>query len=291
MRLPLLLSGVSPHIRGLHARLIPATEGALLALLRHRERLPESADALRGLVDTQIAEIRIRFWRVLDASLDLEHRIQLRRRLPGAVAKPVDLLGHVFLLPDLTPSQRARLKALLVRIEAESGPDTATVQRVVRRLAAPDVDAKERRELEKARQAAEHRGLVRALELRRDGLAILTPQQAAELDGLPPYLSAQARVGDLEQDLANFDWRPAQKPTLGAFLKRHGGLKGRMVQQLGIAELKARAAGPDGPALEAVEMMRHEAYAEVLESARGAVRELFTEVLDQDQVIRWVVNG
>ena len=291
MRLPLLLDGVGPRVRALHARLVPATEGALLALRGARDELPDAATDARASLEQRMQRIRTRFWRVLDATLDRDQRTALRRRLPGPVAKPVDLLSHVFLLPDLAPAQAARLKSLLVRVEAESAPDAAAVQRIEARLGDTGLDAATRAALEREKRATQRRSLERAVQVWRDGVSLLTEEQRAELVALPPYLSAQARVGDLEHDLARIEWRPEQQASLDAFVRRHAGLKGRMVQQLAIAERRARDAGPDGPRREEVEMMRYRAYADALRSARGAVHELFTDLLEPDQVLVWVLDG
>ncbi len=290
MRLALDAPGVAPDVRTLHQRLIATTEGALLGLDHLRGRMPKDDAAARAAIDASMQEIRIRFWRVMDATLDRSQRTYLRRRLPNEIAKPADLLGHVFLLPGLTPTQMTRLKALLVQLEAESAPDTATIQRVNARLAVPDLAAAERSRLEREKRAAERGSIQRAVRIWRDGLALLDAEQAAELLALPPFLSAQARVGELETDLKRIAWHPDQEARLKAFIRRHAGIKGRMVQQLGVAEIKARAAGPDGPQQDAVEMTRYRAYADALTAARIAVHELFTDLLDDEQVIRWVLG-
>lgn len=272
----------TPAARALHARLVPAVEGALLALDAAREaarkdgdeetatRLAARADAIEG-----------RFWRVVDATLDREARIWLRRRLPNEIAKIPDLLGHVFVLEGLEPSQVQRLRALLVEVEAANAPDQAVVARAARDPTPANLAAKGEAELRMARTAAD------AWER---GLAILTPDQVAELRALPPRLSAQARVGDLKEVLAAIELTPEQQAKARELGLRYGPVKGRLVERLAAIEMRARGASPDGVEPEAAEAARLGAYGEALAEARRAAREVFGDLLASDQVLAWVLG-
>ena len=259
IRLVLSLPDLIPRQRALHERLVPAVEGALLAL-------DEGEEGVRH-------EIQVRFWRVVDATLTPQQSAALRRRLPTKAAKYTDLLGHVFLLEGLTVEQAMELKALLVRTEQETAPDQV--------LAARDGAEK---------TAAQRRLVALAVAAWREGNAVLTPAQRLELRAVPPMLAAKDRPGDLEHDFASIDFTADQHPALASLQRRYGPVKGIVAQRLVALALEAQDMGPDTPQREALETRRAQIYGDALRAARAAARELFGVVLTPEQILTWVVR-
>ena len=55
--------------------------------------------------------------------------------------------------------------------------------------------------------------------------------------------------------------------------------------------MTAAQVGDDGPGNDDVEVMRYQAYADALAAARVLAHEIFTDLLEPDQVILWVLEG
>lgn len=282
LRLVRLLPDLDARQQRLFAQLVPAAEAALLTLHANRARLEDADTAIRGL--------QKRFWQVVDPALDLEQRIWVRRRLPGDLAKHADLFGHLYTLPGLEIPQASRLKALLVRLQAEAAPDEAAVKRAEARLAEAALPRVERRRIRAEKEAAEKRNLDRMVETWRKGRSVLSARQVQELDSILPYLTAQDRPGDLEAVLKEIGLTADQHGLLADLHRRYGPLKGRLQQDLAVVELRMREYGPDSPQREMMDVMRAQAYAAALVEARRAARELYLDVLTPEQVSGWVLG-
>lgn len=286
LRVVLHVPGLTAAQRRLFERLVPATEGALLAHVALRAKT--GADDLAD----EILALQERFWRVVDATLDREQRAALRRRLPTRLTKVPDLLTELYTLPGLTVSQAARLKSLLVALQQDAAPDQAVVQRVEARLAAgAEPSPAERMRLDREKQDAETRNLTRFLDAWHEARALLTADQRAELAALPPLLAAGERPGDLAAWVRELSPTPDQAGALAAWRRRAGPVKGRMVQELVRAALVERDSGADSPQRETAAFLRAQAWGEALHAARRAAHELLTGVLNHEQIVDWVLGN
>jgi hypothetical protein len=267
---------IDPAIARLHDRLGASVEGALLAL-EHEREAAEAADDVEGLqrIAGRMRGLEVRYWQVADATLDRPQRTWLRRRLPSELAKLDNLLEHVFLLPELTPSQFARLKSLLVGLDASLAPDRAAAARA-------DADTEKRE--------AEYRLVGRAADAWESGLRILRPEQTAVLMALPPRLTAKERVGELKAVLAAVELTPGQVEKARALHRRYGPVKGRLVEEVAAIELRTRDEASDSPMRDLAEAERTIAYARALAQGRAAAREVFRDLLSSDQILLWVLD-
>jgi hypothetical protein len=303
VRVVLRVPDLSARARALHAALGPAVEGALLALEASRRRVAalavregwpaEVRTRSEALLEEQVARTMKRYWRVVDATLDDEQRVALRRRLPTRVAVRGEPIGHLFLLPDLEPAQGARLKALLHRLEQEAAPDQAAIARVDRALGTGDLTGARRRELGREKAEAEARQAELLLGVVAEGREILTARQWRAWLAVPPLLTAAERAGDLKEVLAEVELTPAQAAAVAELGRRFGPAQGRLSQRLAAIEMEraSRAMGEESPERTALEVRAYQAYAEGLEAARAAARILFGEVMATEQVIAWVVGA
>ncbi len=287
MRVALHVPRLTTRQREILSPLVPAAEGALLALdrLRDREGIDES------VLDADTRALQKRFWRVVDATLDRDQRAALRRRLPTKMAKHTDLFAHLYTLPGLTVSQGTRLKAVLVELEQAAVPDQAVAARVDARLAREELAGGERARLEREKQAAEERTLALFVEGWTEGMAVLNPEQRAELAALPPLLAAGERPGDLEAWLEAIEPTPAQQPALQALFVKYGPVQGQMLQRLARVALLEEGSGPDSPQREMAEILGAQAWAEALVEARKAAHEIVIDVLTAEQLLGWVLAG
>lgn len=296
IRVVLAVPELTAGTRALMERLVPATDGALLALEAQRIGLDEDADdgtpeTAAAAADTarRIQEIQKRFWRVVDALTDDATRRAIRRRLPTALTRSADVLGHVYTLPDLTTSQANRVRALLARVMAEAAPDNALRARLQQRLAeTPSAD--ERREIERERRAMEARLRDVQWSAHVEGLEILTEAQVGALRAVPPLLAARERPGDLKALIGQIRLHPEQRETIRDLYVRYGPVQGELAQELAAIEMRMKDYGPDSPEAEMVEAMRARAVGGALAKAREAAAELFGEVLTHDQILTWVLT-
>ncbi len=279
VRLVGMAPGVAARAKALLEVLVPRVDGALLALdaavQRERAAGATSADALA----TEAAALERRFWRVVDAALDDAARAWLRRRLPNDVAKSSDLLEHVFLLPDLTPSQLARIQALVVGVDAASAGDRAALAKIPGGPLAPA-----------GREPALRLAGVVADAWAR-GLAILTPAQRLALAALPPRLTAKERGGDLKEVLAAVDLDPAEQEAARRLAVAYGPTKGRLAERLVALALRARAEPAESPRAAGLQAESLAAYASALLDARRAATAVFVDLLRPDQVTQWVLGN
>ncbi len=288
--------GLEEPARGLLAALVPAVDGALLALEGECRRLRaaegEAATALHGVADRLAARQRQllkRFWRVADAVLTTPQRAAVVRRLPTALRKKEDAVAHVYLLPGLTPSQGVRFKALLLEAEAEAAADTAELRQHQDALGAGGLADADRRRHEQALAEAGARLADLQARLQAQGLALLTPEQVEELVGVPPHVSGADRREPPQNALAELSLDAAQRGRLAALATRYLGTKREL--EGGYLELQRRLAeaGPDSPDREMAEMQAAALGGRVVVVLREAYAEVFLRVLRTEQVLGWVL--
>jgi len=260
---------------------MPAVEGALLALDSERRGAEARGDADATVrLAQRMRDIEHRAWRVVDATLDPKARTWLRRRLPNDIAKVPDLLGHVFVLPGLDASQIQRLRSLLVGLEASTAPDQALVDRATRDPSS---------EAARQKQDAEFRLARTAADAWERGVRILDARQLEALEALPPRLGAKERSEELASVLESAELSPAQREQARALRLRIGPVKGRLLERIAAIALRLRGEAPDSPAYQAAEAARIHAYAEALAAGRRAASEIFRGLLDEDQILAWVL--
>ncbi len=289
-RLLLATTGLGGSQAALLLEVVRAADAAQRALdLRRRGvtadlQLPEEdlrVRAAREALDRQIREIEIRLWRIAGYALDRAQRIELRKRLPLTHQQVPDLLGHVYLLPDLTPEQATRVVALATEFGSESAADQAEMQRL---QAATPRDEQAIRDLGD-RLADRLRATL------EEGRRIFTPEQALELDALAPLLSPQDRKHHPGEIVAKLDLSFEQRAKLG-------GLGGRIEGLVEAAKLRAQQRtkgldgeiGPEAPQNRMMEMAGAYVEAATVAAIETTAREAVLEVLTPAQVAAWVVS-
>lgn len=291
---------LAPLVRGLFERVVPQLEAGWLALAAQKDRLtlalqqsalpPEEQRALLTTFDRQGRELESRFWHLADAVLSDAQRADLYEWLPTAHKQKAGAVEHLYTLPDLTPSQAARLRSLLTELEAEGSPDQAAVRRLQRALAASDRPPEEARRLRAELQAAQQR----ASELTRLHVAairaVLTPEQVRAYKAIPPRLSVNDRRRDGRRLLQGLPLTPAQQAAVAA-LEREA-RRGRRALEGRVRDLREQAAdyGADSPQMAGMEMMMGAARAEGDALRRALLGRVFLEILTPDQVSTWLLG-
>ncbi len=281
-------------------------EGALLSVEDQRTSIPaawkevalgENDTALRQelttrtsqALDRQVRALEKRWWNVLDFLLTDAERATWFRALPPGWLDKVEPAEHLYDLPDLTPSQAARILSHLTEFEAEASPDQAAVRRVQAALREPGLTDDAKKSLRRDQTAAEARLVETMVALGRALRDLSTPEQELAYDAIPPRLSAADRRTPPERILERMRLTPAQTARLKAMRDEAAGA---------VRDLRSRAAeltkeqasyGPDAPQ----QMMMMAGLAEVRSTgarlAREALGVVFRDVLTEEQVVDWVL--
>ena len=136
LMLPDLTNDQWDLFQGIHER----TEGALHAIAAQKERTllalkqtkleKPQIQAVSATFDQQLRLNNKRYWQLVDFTLNRDQRVALYKMLPQRMKRKDQAKEHLYALPDLTPTQASRLRALLTEIEQESAPDNAAVKRL-----------------------------------------------------------------------------------------------------------------------------------------------------------------
>lgn len=296
--LTLEVTDPTPEQRRVLEPLVGAVGGALLALeaevARLRQASGEEAAPLHALADRLVQRQRRtekRFWRVVDAVLTTPQRVLLSAWLPTELSKHEDAIAHVYLLPDLTVSQGVQFKALLLEAEAEAAADTAEMRQCQEALKAPGLEDAVRRGHERVLAEAGARLQDLQARLRDQALTLLTPEQVAELKGVPPHVSGADRREPPRNALKEIPTDTRQRDAFAALAKRYLGAKREI--EGGYLEIQRRMndASPDSPEREMAEMMAAGLGGRVALVLREAYGEVFLRILSPDQVVGWVLGS
>jgi hypothetical protein len=299
-RLILLLDDLDPVQRSIFEQVIPEVDGAYLAAqaLRDRTELALKQSNLerrhvQGILNgfqRQTNVIEARFWCLVDYVLGDDQKAALWEMLPTRMRRHSTPQDHVYALPGLTPTQGARVKALITEIEAESAPDQALVRRAQVALRAKGLTKKERAALSKDQREANARlnALRRfAYEATKD---ILTESQIQAMKAIPPRVSMNDRRRDGRRTLQGIAFDAEQEAALES-LRNEGRQVARQFQ-MRMRDLRKESGdvGPDSPQMMMMEMMSAGARGEVLTQQRLLLGRVFREILTREQVSGWVMG-
>jgi hypothetical protein len=290
--------GLDPACAALLRRIVPAADGALLALHAERRRAERAAKGQKDHPEAPVAQaataaavgIEKRFWRAVDVLADSASRRWVRLRLPARLSEYADGLGHLYRLPDLTPSQGVRLKALLVELDAEAQADGAEVRRVDARLAEGGVPDAERRDLERAKRDAVRRATEAKIRAYEAAKAVLTPAQMDEYRAIPPHVTTAERAQNPRDLTKTMDLSPAQVGALADLAKAYESEKRRIEGEVLRVQMAAGDMGPDSPRQDETMMAYAGIQARAATVIAEATREVFLSLLTPEQVVAWVLG-
>ena len=280
---------VAPNLE----RLVAATDAAQAVVAAQREQLLKGLEdkVMRARIDSTCGEqqrqIERRFWRVAWYALTPEQMRAARELFSPRYRQYPDLPQQLQLLPDVTPSQSMRFRAIFAETESENAADLAEVTRIGAELRDPKLSPEKRQELNRANGAAygrmNERNEAQVEAIRR----VLTKEQLDALHARPPYMGP----GEL-----------GQPPWEFATAVRLSQEQAARVRQLEQESGKARGAmkppdmgmmmaeiGAESPQMMAVETARQGARSKVIDHFREVGRVAFAEVLTPTQVCDWVV--
>jgi hypothetical protein len=299
-RIVLGLESLTPEQRTVFARVVPAVEGAYFAMKAQEARLarPEGegsadkaiVDRLHEALEAQRRAMERRFWRLVDYALTSEQRREVRRHLPTKLHRFENGIQHLFLLPGMTPSQGARLKALLIEIDSEAAPEGAEAKRLEAELADPSLPSDARAGKRAQLEAVQRRVLDLQLAAYRRGKEILTPEQFAEYEAIPPYVTAEDRNDALKGVVKGMLLSPAQLAMAKDLALRNAAKKREIEQGYRDVQRMKGETGPDSPQQTTMEMMGAAVASRAQAALREAGNELFLRILRPEQVEAWVLT-
>lgn len=286
-------------LRPLFQRVVPATEGALLALEAQKKPL-QSSLAQSGMadkdiapivaaLDRQIRAIEKRFWRLVDYVVPESDRAAIHRMLPTAYQKQEDILSHLYALPDLSASQAVRLQGVLVEFEAETAPDTALTRRLQEALRSKDSDAKDRVRFRADMAAAGNRITSLHRDATDEAKRILTSAQWTQLEAIPPRVSLGDRRQTSPQILAGL--QRVDRERLASMRAELAGIRAEIRAKKRAAAAKGKDYGPDSPQMTSMQMAMANVDAQANVLQRRFNGRLFTELLSIDQAVLWVIRA
>jgi Spy/CpxP family protein refolding chaperone len=283
--------------RALFERLVPAVDGAVLALHLEVEGLRQATGPeaeVRQTVANDLDQRRIgierRFWRTVNALLSTEQRVAIGRWLPSAHQKKDDGISHIYLLPGLTPSQGVQIKALLLELEAEASADTSEMRRAQTAMSDPSSTDEAKREHQRALATAQNRLVDLQVRAYEQAKALLTPEQWLEIVALPPHLTGADRQEPLEKMLEGVPLETAQRQALYALGIKYLGAKRELESGYRDVQRRMGERGPDSPEREMGEMMAAGLGGRMVAVLREAYGEVFSKILTPEQIEAWVLG-
>ncbi|MHC4338815.1 MAG: hypothetical protein ACYSX0_01195 [Planctomycetota bacterium] len=268
-----ILPDLTPAQRRLFDQLVPAVDGAQRALWDPKDE---------RVAGRRIRLIEKRFWRIASYALTRSQRARLRKLYPPRYAEVPDLLGHIYLLPGLTPSKANRVQALATEFASETAADQAELQRLG---TMPDPP---RERLHKVEDRIAER-LKSAFERGRE---VFTPAQLEILDALPPLLTSADRKRPAAEILDQAAIDPRQRKQLEelgrAIARRSADAREKARRER--APLEGEV-GPDSPQAMTMRMIRMGAEGSVVTATEEAAHEAVLRILEPGQLRDWIVSA
>jgi len=275
-RLPLQVRGLGERQRALLRTLADSLDGAQLTLDQAGAKLDAER---RALAERRIATLERRFWLLVGHTLDADQRVDLKDLLPEAQHQPPNVLGHLFLLADLTPSQANRTISMIREYESEIAPDQADAHRL--RTLGKQAEAR----------AAERRVQDRYKELYDEVRRVFTTRQWTELRGLMPYVPPEDRKRHPGEIVKAAHPREDQLPRLKELGKRIEEVHARVSAEAGRKrDAMAKEIGEESPQAMTMKMMGASAEGQVVAVMAEAAHEALVEILDPEQVVLWLLG-
>jgi len=283
--------------RDLLERAVAATDAAMRALLVQRRRIAPSLDdemrpRMVASLDRQRYETEQRFWQVVYFVLEPAQARWARERLSPRYRPVREPEQQLYVLKGITPSQATRVRAIFAEFESERAADDAATLALRARLQDRSLAAAERQALQC--EAAEASARVQRLAdgLRGSIYAILTPEQVLEFEASPLVLGMGQRGQPASRVLGTLPLSPEQASRRAGMQKEFE--REQAAIQKGMSgeynSMMKEAFGPESPQQMTMETMRREVYGRVLERMREFGGRFVLEVLDAEQVARWIVD-
>ncbi|MHC4931066.1 MAG: hypothetical protein ACYTGV_02610 [Planctomycetota bacterium] len=267
------LPDLAPAQRRLFGQLVPAVAGAQRAIWDPKDE---------RVAGRRVQLIEKRFWRVASFALTSSQRARLRKLHPPRYAEVADLLGHIYLLPGLTPSQANRVQALATEFASETAADQAELQRLKAMTISPPerLHAIEDRIADRLRSAFER------------GRLIFTPAQQEILDALPPLLTAADRTRPASEILDGISIGSDQRKQL----ERLGRAIAKRAEEAREKARSLRASlegeiGPDSPQAMTMRMIGMGAESATVTAMEEAAHEAVLQILEPEQLRDWIVSA
>lgn len=307
-KLVLTVTGLegNPKRLALMRQVVHGLDGAQLALMfqqsalrtairkskaPHKDPTRVARQQMISALNAQIYRMEHRFWMLVDYMLDQKHRQALRVMLPQQLKRVRDPLGHALRLPGITPSQGARIKALVAELTSEATADQAEVRRYQRAMRNRGLSWPQRKKLRDEMRVVQLRLAKLTRRIILAGRKVLTPGQQAVFAAIPPMISPRERGFQIRRIVQGMSFSLEQRTKIHALQRRSQAARRTFYSELGRVRMMGQNFGPDSPQQMSMQMMRMGLEAEARTVTYRAARELFLKVLTPQQIVAWLVRA
>lgn len=295
--------GIDPSERVIVNRVAAAVDAALATIDNVNQRAteinehkPDGDGPARGYslaLLQQRHEALERFWRFIDCTLSSSSKRLLRARLPVQYHQLEEWSEHAIMLPGLTLGQAARLRAIDAGSESEGAADRAAEERLSIKLFSEEskktLSVEEREKAERELDQVWERLTALHLATLKRVRAALGEALWGELLAIPSELYADLRTVGPEEALEGVEFTPAQIAKLGPLVAKHRALERDLDREYEKLDEQLEEMGPDSPQMGMMEMKETVLAGTLGREIRALMRDIFTDVMTPDQVVRWVL--
>jgi len=247
---------------------------------------------MKANLNNQIRAIEKRFWQAMYFALTPEQMQATRELRSPRYKNPGDNRNQLYLLPNLTPSQATRINSIMTEMNSEAAADNAAIAGLNRKMRAKDTPQPKRAELQKQLAACyKRRGEIytEGYKLLRE---MLTAEQYADWESIPPQINAGERSRGPTQTFNGLALRPAQAATIKK-LSDQARKEVRAAQKKmrdESKELRESGIGPDSPQMMMMTTMNRGLQGDRARIARLVGNRLCEEVYDVAQISDWIAS-
>ena len=290
---------LSGEQRGLLTRMVASVDAAQRALhvqQRYLQSTLKQADPLlkrqfNSAFFNQKSRMERRFWRMVYYALHPYQMVAVRKLFSPRYRSIPQLEQQIYLLPLMSPSQAARIRALFREHESEITADRAAVRRLSREVRQKGLAKEQRDKMQGEIRACQGRMGRLNLGFRDAIIAVLTEKQRDALRARAPLLNTGDYNQGLRRQIGEMQPTGIQNLAIAQIRKEVQRQQRGSRRELDDATGKLRGAdlGPDSPQAMTMRMMQRNMGARNLAFIRAAGRRVILEVLTRQQVTNWVV--
>jgi len=280
---------------------IAAADSAQLTLaLQRRDVARNLADQdekvrrrVAGDLNNRIRAIEKRFWIAMFYVLTPAQMRATKEVRDPVYSQVGDHRNHLYMLPDLSPTQAGRINSLLNELMSETAADDAVIRTLRRRMGEKDVANDERKQLqEQLNDAYSRRGKIYS-ETYEAVRSLMSDEQQAAWNAIPPQLAGGDVGRGVMQNLEGVLLRPAQMEDFRKLEREVAAKIREETQKLreDTKELRESGMGSDSPQMMMMESMQRGLQGDRARLLRDTGHRFCIEVLKPEQLATWLATG
>jgi len=290
------LSGKQRELLALLVASVDAAQRALHVQHRYLQGTLKDAEPIiksqfNSAFYNQKSQMERRLWRVVYYTLTPGQMVAVRKLFSPRYRNLPQLEQQMYLLPEMSPSQAARVRALFREFESERTADQAAVRRLSKEVRGKGLSKPQRQKMQQEIRACQGRVGKLSRGFRDALIAVLKEDQLNALRARAPMLNTGDYYQGLRRPIGEMKPTGAQNRAIAQIRKEIQQQQRGSRRDLNNAMGKLRGAdlGPDSPQAMTMQMMQRNMGARNLAYVRAGGHRVILEVLTQQQVTNWVV--